>query len=222
MKRGAATERGSVGPRTRPTRRQARGLVTRARILDAVIACVERGGIGAATHPAIAAEAGLSIGAVQHHFPSKEHVLDAVLEESAARFAACFEDADPPGASARARVDDFVDRAWRHYRSAFFRAAQEIMVTRRPGAQGARTGRTEAVQASARVAERVWLRWLEGLGLGSATQRDLRRHAFASMTGLALLARFEPNAARLERPLAHLKTGLVAAVEAALATEGGS
>ncbi len=204
-----------------PRRRQARSEASRARIVEAVIALVEAGGFAAATAQAIAREAGLSVGAVQHHFPSKEAVLDAVLEESAARFAACFADAPPPRGGLEARVDAFVDRAWRHYGSPFFRADQEIVLGSRRGSQAGASAPPAAVRASARVAERVWRERFGDLGLGRAAQRDLRRHAFASLTGLALLARFEPDARRLDRPLAHLKTGLVANLEAAMQSGTG-
>jgi len=201
-----ARPRGTDAPR----RRQARGQASRERIVKAVIACVERGGFAATTTQAIALEAGLSVGALQHHFPSKEAVLDAVLEESAARFAACFDDGPTRRAPLAARVDGFVDRAWRHYGSAFFRSAQEIVL----GARGARL--PPAVLASARIAENVFRDWFGDLSLRPAEERDLRRHAFASLTGLALVARFEPDAKRLRRPLSHLKSGLRANIEATL------
>lgn len=204
---GPARSRGAHAPR----RRQARGEASRERIVEAVIACVERGGLGAATTQAIAHEAGLSVGALQHHFPSKEAILDAVLEESAERFAACFDAKPAPRTPLAARVNEFVDRAWRHYGSAFFRSAQEIVLSAREHGR-----QRPAVLASARIAESVFRDWFGDDALRPAEQRDLRRHAFASLTGLALMARFEPNASRLEGPLRHLKSGLRANIEATL------
>jgi AcrR family transcriptional regulator len=204
-----------------PRRRQARSEETRARIVDAVIACVERGGFGAATSQAIATEAGLSVGAVQHHFPSKEDALDAVLGESAARFAACFADAPRTSGSVSARVDEFVDRAWQHYGGAFFRAAHEIVLAAPRPARGDRGPVAPAVAASARDAERVWRACFGDLALTGAAHRDLRRFAFAALTGLALQTRFEPDVRQQGRPLAHLKTGLTAAIAAAQRTARG-
>ena len=200
--------------RSAPRRRQARSDESRARIVAAVIECVERGGFAAATSQAIAREARLSVGAVQHHFPSKEDILDAVLEESAHRFAACFADASAPPHELDARVEDFVDRAWRHYGSAFFRAAHEIMLSGRRSRAGDAVA--PAMVASARVAERVWRERFGDLSLTRTAQRDLRRFAFASLTGLALQARFERDLRRLDRPLEHLKSGLTAAIAATL------
>lgn len=209
--RGAATAARARRP-ARARKRQARGDVTRDRILDAVIECVERGGFASATTHSIAHQAGLSVGALQHHFASKEAVLDAVLEQSAARFADCFEGVEPAKGKLATRVAGFVDRAWLHYGSAFFRGAQEIVLGARRGADE----RPAALLASARIADRVWNDWFGDLALGPAEHRDLRRHAFASLTGLALMARFEPDATRLERPLSHLKTGLHASIQTAL------
>ena len=199
-------------------RGQARGAASRARIVDAATTCVDRGGYASATTAAIAREAGLSVGALQHHFPSKEDVLAAVLAESAARFAACFDDASVPASDLADRVHDFIARAWRHYGSAFFRAAQEIVI----GARRAGGGPLPGMVGSARVAEKVWSARFGDLGLSPAVHRDLRRAAFASLTGLALLSRFESQPARLGRVLAHVETGLLASIEAAVAERTAS
>lgn len=200
-----------------PRRSQARSEASRARIVEAATLCVDREGLAAATSAAIAREAGLSVGAVQHHYPSKDDVLEAVVAESAARFAACFADAPPPPVDLDARVEAFVDRAWRHYGSSFFRAAQEIVLGGRRGSSAP----PESMIASARIAERVWLVWFGDLPLGRAAQRDLRRACFAALTGLAMLARFEPKPIRLVGPLAHVKTGLAASLRQTAETDRG-
>ena len=189
-------------------RRQARSESSRTRIVDAVARCVDRGGFAAATSAAIAREAGLSVGAVQHHYPAKNDMFDAVLAASAARFSACFDNAGPPADDLALRASEFIDRAWRHYGSAFFRAAQEIVLGAR------RQDRTppRAVIASALVAEAVWHDQFGDLLISKAAHRDIRRASFAALTGLALMARFEPNASRLGGPLDQLKTGLTASL----------
>jgi len=199
-----------------PRRSQARSEASRARIVEAATVCVDRAGLAAATSLAIARGAGLSVGAVQHHYPSKDDVLGAVVAESAARFAACFGDGAPVPTGLDARVDAFVDRAWRHYGSPFFRAAQEIVL----GGPRDSTTPPESMLASARVAERVWRAWFGDLPLSPAAQRDLRRACFAALTGLAMLARFEPKPVRLAGPLGHLKTGLAASLRQAVESAG--
>src|SRR6185369_480768 len=65
------------GPPIHPPR-QARSRETLARLLDAAQAVLAEGGLEAATVPAIAKRAGLSVGAVYRRFPDKDALLRAV------------------------------------------------------------------------------------------------------------------------------------------------
>ena len=68
-------------PTAKPVRRtQAeRSATTRGRILDAAVNCLDRSGYGATTTVSVAAEAGVSRGAMLHHFPSKADLMLAAL-----------------------------------------------------------------------------------------------------------------------------------------------
>ena len=68
-------------PAAKPPRRtQAeRSATTRARILEAAVACLWKHGYGATTTVSVAAEAGVSRGAMLHHFPSKADLMLATL-----------------------------------------------------------------------------------------------------------------------------------------------
>lgn len=65
--------------------RQARSRETLARLLDAAEAVLGEGGLEAATVPAIAKRAGLSVGAVYRRFPDKDALLRAVYFRMFAR-----------------------------------------------------------------------------------------------------------------------------------------
>ncbi len=66
---------------TRITLPQQRSQETRKRILDAASQVFARRGYGQATVEEIAAEAGVSNGALYHHFASKEELFRAIVEE---------------------------------------------------------------------------------------------------------------------------------------------
>lgn len=66
---------------------QKRSQRTQDRILDAASAILSDAGLGAATVPAIAERAGISVGAVYRRFPDKDAVLRAVVERFIARSA---------------------------------------------------------------------------------------------------------------------------------------
>jgi AcrR family transcriptional regulator len=59
---------------------QDRSRVTRARLLEAAIACLAELGWTASTVAVVAERAGVSRGAAQHHFPTREALFTAALE----------------------------------------------------------------------------------------------------------------------------------------------
>ncbi|GBD49143.1 TetR/AcrR family transcriptional regulator [Methylopila sp. Yamaguchi] len=59
----------------------------RRRILDAAIACFARGGFHATGMQAICAEAGMSPGGLYRYFPSKEAIIEAIVERDRADIA---------------------------------------------------------------------------------------------------------------------------------------
>ncbi|NYH50984.1 MULTISPECIES: TetR/AcrR family transcriptional regulator [Nocardiopsis] len=59
--------------------RQERSRATRARLLEAAVACLAEHGAAGATVGAVARRAGVSRGAAQHHFPTREDLFLAAL-----------------------------------------------------------------------------------------------------------------------------------------------
>ncbi|GHG89023.1 TetR/AcrR family transcriptional regulator [Comamonas sp. JC664] len=81
--------------------------VIRAQLLRAALELVTQGGTQAVTLEAVAAKAGVTKGGLQHHFRSKQLLLDALFEEMNRQFVDSFhahiaEDPDAPGREARA------------------------------------------------------------------------------------------------------------------------
>jgi AcrR family transcriptional regulator len=66
--------------RTRKPRRQARGVVTRARLLDAAESLFARQGYAGTTMGEIAGKAGVGVGTLYHHFPDKRSLLLAGID----------------------------------------------------------------------------------------------------------------------------------------------
>ncbi|MBD8020931.1 TetR/AcrR family transcriptional regulator [Brevibacterium gallinarum] len=64
---------------------------SRDHIIDAIVAAIAGGGIDKATVRTVAGEAGVSIGAVQHHFPTKAAMLTAAMEAISAAVTADIE-----------------------------------------------------------------------------------------------------------------------------------
>ena len=57
-----------------------RSATTRRQILEATVRCLGEHGYGAVTNNLVAEEAGVSRGAMMHHFPTRQHLLVATVE----------------------------------------------------------------------------------------------------------------------------------------------
>jgi AcrR family transcriptional regulator len=100
---------------------------TRAKIIDAVVDSIAEFGFQRTTAQEIARRAGVTWGAVQHHFGGKDGMMLAVLDDAFARFAARLQDI-PLDAPLAERTDLFVDGAWAHFRSRHYRSTFEILL----------------------------------------------------------------------------------------------
>jgi AcrR family transcriptional regulator len=101
--------------------RAAAAEVTRARLIDAAISRFAADGVGA-SFDAVAADVGVTKGALYHHFGSKEGLVEAVYKEAIRRHAARVVEASSSG-SGRDRLLALVDASARLYgsRSPFYR-----------------------------------------------------------------------------------------------------
>lgn len=114
--------------------REERTAESRARILDAAVACLVESGYAGATTLRIQARAGISRGRLLHHFPSRELLLVAATHHLAAqRLAAAVErvDDDAAGLSRAARLDRGIDLLWRTFAEPYFWAAVELWTAAR-------------------------------------------------------------------------------------------
>lgn len=101
---------------------------TRARIIEAVVESIAEIGYPRTTAAEIASRAGVTWGAVQHHFGGKDGILDAVLEHSFDRFAALVDPAEVAQGTLSQRVSRFVDRAWAHFASPTYHSTFQILL----------------------------------------------------------------------------------------------
>lgn len=121
------TNRASAAPRERRSHAE-RTAETRGRVMAAVVESIGEVGYQKTTATEIARRAGVTWGAVQHHFGDKDGILMAVLEESFARFADVLGEAPSAGDSLEKRVSLFIDRAWQHFGGPHYRSTFEILL----------------------------------------------------------------------------------------------
>ncbi len=191
--------------------RQDRGWVTRSRLLESAVSCLAELGWSGATVSVVAARAGVSRGATQHYFPTREDLFTAALEHMAeVRLAEILREAARLPATGQHRTGDVVGLLVRLYTGPLFRAALQVWAAAAAsdqlrelilplearlgreahkaaiellGADESRPGVHEAVQATLDLAR--------GLGLADTLADDSRRRdrivaQWAAMLDLAI------------------------------------
>ncbi|MGP3983553.1 TetR/AcrR family transcriptional regulator [Streptomyces sp. KR80] len=110
--------------------KQDRSRATRLRLLEAAVSCLAEHGWSGSTVTVVAERAGVSRGAAQHHFPTREDLFTAAVEHVAEKrsgaLRALTRDLPPRGTTARTRVivEELVDL----YTGPLFRAALQLWV----------------------------------------------------------------------------------------------
>jgi AcrR family transcriptional regulator len=120
------------GRRTQAERRDA----TRTALLDASIDCLVEEGYANTTTRRIAERAGVTPGALQHHFASKAELLAQAIRHVRKAFGQEMLAHGPPDApSLQARCEQLLDRMWEVHRGPFFQASTELLVAARTDAE---------------------------------------------------------------------------------------
>ncbi len=116
----------STVDRTERVPKQDRSRATRQRLLDAAVACLAEHGWAGSTVSVVAERAGVSRGAAQHHFPTREDLFTAAVEYVAEERSTALRALFPEGAAGdrHAVVAALVDL----YTGPLFRAALHLWV----------------------------------------------------------------------------------------------
>lgn len=178
---------------------------TRERIMAAVVESIGEIGYPKTTATEIARRAGVSWGAVQHHFGDKEGILVAVLEESFNRFADALADSIDANLPLAARVSLFIDRSWLHFGSAQYRSTYEILINLPPGLAPAWQSEVLASWM------RIWSNYFPENSRPERRTVNIMRYTVSVLSGLATMNMLEgaPDRSRTTE-LGYLKNTLTA------------
>jgi AcrR family transcriptional regulator len=158
---------------------------TRERVLAAVVESIGEIGYPKTTATEIARRAGVSWGAVQHHFGDKEGILVAVLEESFNRFADVLTEPIETDLPLAERVSLFVDRSWIHFGSAQYRSTYEILINLPPGL--APSWRNEVLATW----NRIWSDFFPEKSTPTKQLVKIMRYTVSVLSGLATMNMLE-------------------------------
>jgi AcrR family transcriptional regulator len=182
----------SLPDKRRPRRTQLeRTAETRARILAATVESIGDVGFQRTTSAEITRRSGVTWGAVQHHFGSKDGILGAILEDSFNRFSEGLMEAFANlggSASLGRRIDAFIESAWAHFDSAHYRAAFEILLkdsaaqrSGSPSSENDLSWQGEILKAWTRI----WRRLFPDVDLGRRRALMIQHYTISVLSGLA-------------------------------------
>ena len=169
---------------TRHRARDAQAQRTRIRVLESALACVDELGIARASSNEIARRAGMTWGAIQHHFGSREDLLLSVIESNFAELESKVRDAAIVGGSTLERVQALADLLWDYCCDVRFRVSIEILLDLRRNPAGSELVAkrlSDANEAMATMWDEVCVQ-----ALGVASDVTIARILFGAARGFAL------------------------------------
>ena len=129
---------GMAAPRPGRRTQAERTATTRAALLDATVDCLVELGFRGTTTTEVAHRAGVSLGALLHHFPTKADLLAAAVGDVLARRQAEFRKALADAEMGTDRLQTAIDVLWSLYRGPTFTAWLELWVAARTDPELAR------------------------------------------------------------------------------------
>lgn len=188
-------------------RQASKAKLTREKIIAAVIALIREGGISCASSSRIAERAGISWGAAQHHFGSKEEILDSILDTSHQDFVELMADPALCKGPSEHRVQLFIDRMWQHYQSDIYHAALEILLAARSPEGETFSLWTEQIARGHLITLR---KIFHDFKLSDLRMLEALEFVHCFLTGLTIERIFEGNPRSFTRQLSQIKQVLLA------------
>jgi AcrR family transcriptional regulator len=208
---GARPRRAPAGSRQKFKRRtqEERSATTRRRLIDAAVECLSELGYLESTVEVVAKRAGVSRGAVQHHFGSRNDLLVAVVDDFGAALA-------EPAAigqnlSVAARVDAAIERTWELVRRPHFIAVVQVwLATRNTPDVVEKTGKK--IAQFERELDSRWQELFSDLKVPPEQIAVTRHIVLAALRGLALRTLYRKGRATWTKEIAALKKMVIAAL----------
>jgi AcrR family transcriptional regulator len=196
-----------VLPRKRRTQAE-RTAETRAKIISAVTDLISERGFARTTAQEISARAGVTWGAVQHHFGGKDGILAAVLEASFNHFADRIAETATDGVPLDERVSQFVDKAWEHYSSRHYRTTFEILLNVQSGDDGG--GVPQWQEQMYKAWNEVWIGVFPDARPGRRREFFIQHYTLSVLSGLAATLMLQGDGTQLpSEELALLKKSIL-------------
>lgn len=189
---------------------------TRAKIIAATVAHIDERGLSQTSLHQVAKSAGVTVGAVQHHFATKTELLTAVVADNFQQLPQQLRELQSSGSSLEERISRFVDACWDFCNAAYYQASLQIMLEVRKEEKHPQAAQenfepwiNETLGHVVEEGFEVWQQMFHDLPFNEAEHFDMLLYIFSSLSGSALLSRISQHPARVESDLRELKTLLL-------------
>ncbi len=180
--------------------------VTRQRIIAAALACVDQQGFRNTTLQRVAKEAGVSVGALQYHFPSRVALMEGVLLDEFQNSNFKFKKIVSPNTSLAERISLVVDFCWEHCNSTFYQASLQIQLgMRNESSADYQHFLQAAIHQPMKKACELWINTFSDIPLSEDEHMDILCFLFSTLTGIAQLIRITGEQHRVKNDLERLK-----------------
>lgn len=184
-----------------------RSAETQARLMDATLAILNERGYARANLADIAERAGVTRGALNHHFTGKDDLVaravGRMLDKAAAEIALLAHEV----AAGRLTLDDFVDRLWGMFSGALFMVTLEHVTEARhnPWLRGELVPQVRTFHASLND---IWQRFFQAHGVGVETATTALNATLCLLRGMGVQSVLKDDPAYFAGLIAHWKRHL--------------
>lgn len=197
--------------RTPPRRTQSERLAeTRSRILAATTTYIDGHGYHQTSLQRVASAAGVTVGAVQHHFASKTELLTAVVEDNFQQLASLLGDVAFEGAPLAERIRLFVNHSWEFCNSPKYQSSLQILLgMRQETSDNFEDWLNNTLGHVVKHGFDLWLRIFRDIKLTETEHFDIMLYSFSSLSGTALMSRITRMPERVDSDLRELEKMLL-------------
>ena len=191
----------------KPRTHAERSAETRGKIVDAVVDCIAEFGLKKTTTNAIAERAGVTWGALQHHFGDLNGCLIAAFDESFGRFVKTLGEPPPSETPLQKRVAIFIERAWLHYSSTHYLSMFQLLLNDFFEADDKQWQQSQ--QNIIHAMDDVWKRFFSDVVSDKEKRRMLARYTHSVLTGLAVSHSYQWGSKQMKEELALLQISVL-------------
>jgi len=182
--RATGTRRANVRTSKKKRRTQEeRSATTRRKLIESAVTCISELGYLNSTVEVVANHAGVSRGAVQHHFGSRNDLLVAVVDEFG--MALSTSDDIPANLTLAERVSAAIDLTWAVLKTPHFLAVVQIWLTMRH-TRAIRPTIAKKIRLIEQMLDTEWQMLFREVAVPPATVVAIRHLVLATLRGLAL------------------------------------